>query len=187
MNDYVPLEAMLSFHPQQEDMSHCVAVTVLDDRFVERMETFEIVLTSDDPGVVLAEGERRAVVIITDEDGKSIHTAVYGDTYKQTVMSRCVLVPTLSISCLMLGVVVCEKEGMDTSRGFFDWPEAFSNEVVRLPCVNGSAIRVCDANGNWETPSINNCYATVDAIIKHIITVRPTVTNTHSPAPCMHV
>ena len=68
-------------------------------------------------------------------------------------------------------IVVCERDGTDTSRGFFDWPESYPNEIIRLPCVNGTTVRMCDSNGVWEPPFINDCYASIDAIIKHVIEV----------------
>ena len=71
MDDYLPVETELTFTHDQENKTHCVMVTVLDDRLVEREERFDIVLTTEDTGVELAEDRKRATVVVTDEDGKS--------------------------------------------------------------------------------------------------------------------
>ncbi len=66
---------------------------------------------------------------------------------------------------------MCVKGNTDTSRGYFEWPEAFPNDVVVLECINGSAIRRCNSIGVWSSPEVESCYASVEAILKHVIKV----------------
>lgn len=70
-DDYVPFEENLNFTPDQENKTHCVVVTVLDDRFVESVETFDVVVTGVTGRVNTPESTQRVTIAIYDEDGKT--------------------------------------------------------------------------------------------------------------------
>lgn len=99
MDDYLPLETEVTFSPDQQNKTHCVIVTVLDDRLVEREERFDIVLTTEGTGVELAEDRRRATVVITDEDGKSMNYKnlidVLAEYFSQGALTCTVKLPKL--------------------------------------------------------------------------------------------
>ncbi len=69
-HDYIPLEEDVEFTPDQENKTRCVVVTVLDDRFVESVEMFDVIVTSGTEGVNTPESTQRVTVAIHDEDGE---------------------------------------------------------------------------------------------------------------------
>ena len=52
----------------------CVNVTIIDDDIVESDETFNIILSSDDPGVEISSMLSEALAVIGDDDRKSTIT-----------------------------------------------------------------------------------------------------------------
>ena len=55
------------------ERTHCVVVTVLDDRSVEREEQFDLIISSSSPEVNIPEATQRATVTIYDTDGESVY------------------------------------------------------------------------------------------------------------------
>ncbi len=71
-DDYVSFEENVEFYPNQVNKTHCVVVTVLDDRFVESVEMFDVIVTSVTGQVNTPESTRRVTIAIYDEDGEII-------------------------------------------------------------------------------------------------------------------
>lgn len=66
---------------------------------------------------------------------------------------------------------MCEASSTDTTRGFFEWDETYPGHTVVLPCTNGTVTRHCSIEGVWGPPEVESCYASVDAILIHVIRV----------------
>ena len=125
----------------------CFTVNVLADKLVERVETFSLVLTSNTDGVELASS--KAHFTITDTDGKPCKVQV------------------LYIH-IPFHVVVCLASSLDTSRGFFSWPETFPGETAIIPCENGTTPRSCSSTGQWEEPNTSDCYVSTNELFRYI-------------------
>ena len=129
----------------------CFTVNVLADKLVEKTETFSLVLTSNTDGVELASS--KAHFTITDTDGKPCG----------------VQVPFHNLSHLhSIPVVVCLASSLDTSRGFFSWPETFPGETAITPCENATTPRFCSLTGQWEKPNTSDCYVSTNELFRYI-------------------
>lgn len=65
-------------------------------------------------------------------------------------------------------VVVCLVTSLDTSRGYFSWPETFPGEVAGVKCENGTSVRTCSIEGEWEKPDTSNCYVSTNELFRYI-------------------
>ena len=66
-------------------------------------------------------------------------------------------------------------EALDSSRGYFEWPQTYPSETARIPCKEGgAATRVCSITGYWEDPELSNCQVSAAKLFKYLMMVRNT-------------
>ena len=61
---------------------------------------------------------------------------------------------------------------LDTSRGYFSWPETFPSETAVVKCENGTGTRFCAVTGDWEKPVVTGCYVSTNELFRYIEKVR---------------
>lgn len=130
----------------------CLTVTVLHDRLVEEEEHFTLSASSDDLRLTLQ--PRTVNFTITDEDGKFQQANSF--------------TTTLSTCFISSQKVICGEVSMDTSRGYFAWPETFPGESAEVQCVNAVTTRVCSSAGLWEKPFITDCYVSTAELFRYL-------------------
>lgn len=72
--DYVGESSEITYFPRIEDVIICENVTINDDTIEEEIEIFRVTLTTQNPVVTFRESS--GIIIIVDNDSKSIYTVV---------------------------------------------------------------------------------------------------------------
>lgn len=148
-DDFEAVAESVTFSPDADSIQ-CFDVNVLPDKFVERPEQFSLLLSSNTERVVVT--LNRALFTIVDNDGKHNSSLLY----------------FMFIFCASIHPVVCLTSSLDTSRGYFSWPETFSEEFATAECERGVATRFCSNTGAWEKPATGNCYVSTNELFRYI-------------------
>ena len=78
-------------------------------------------------------------------------------------------------SCYELVIILlvyCSSESIDSDRGTFVWPETDSNMRAIVACPYGpngvTVSRSCTSNGYWESPNVTRCLTAISSGFKNI-------------------
>ena len=129
---------------------------VHEDREVEGREAFSLALSTSSHGLILQPDT--ADITITEGDGKTRLINTPCSLYFDQIITISTALPT----------VICLVSSLDTSRGYFAWPETFPGEVARTRCENGSSLRRCNVLGEWEKPDTSSCYVSTNELFRYI-------------------
>lgn len=91
------------------------------------------------------------------------------EAYKFSLTSH-ILFPALTdiLIPIYLSTVVCGSLSLDTSRGYFTWPETFPEEFAAVQCENGITRRFCSRTGVWDKPVVTDCYVSTNELFRYI-------------------
>ena len=94
MSDFVPVSSPLVFQPSlsPEPLVECVNISICSDGVVEDNETFSVLLSTDDLGVMLNSSFSTSSVTIIDSDSKLM--SLYHNGH---VLSHVLILDTLSL------------------------------------------------------------------------------------------
>ncbi len=80
---------------------------------------------------------------------------------------------------IILIIVICLESSLDTSRGYFTWPQTYPGEVSEIVCERGKTRRACSVSGFWQTPFITNCYVSTEELFRYIEKVAILILHVH--------
>ena len=65
--------------------------------------------------------------------------------------------------------VVCSRDDVVTSRGYYEWPQTYPSDTAELKCtMGGTATRYCSLTGRWERPDVSDCVVSAAALFKYL-------------------
>ena len=72
--DFVSTPVEVVFDPTTTQGRECSNISLLDDLILEASETFDVLLVTIDPDVTISDAANTLVIVITDNDGKPLHS-----------------------------------------------------------------------------------------------------------------